>query len=171
MQNMETDLNLVLITDRSNRANMLHDEMQQSGVDGLIRRLRPGRNAINCVRRTGKYQQNPVPDLFIYDFSNPDDLTTSVLRDVAFCERKSSVPVVLLTSPNSQAILDAGDLDGGKAIMLSPLKLTSFITKMKPGNRNLFLKALRTLYQFGPILVQTPQAVLAQDSRELAMSA
>jgi len=168
---INSDIDLVLIADQPNRAIALHDLMQNSGVNGVIRRVSPGKGAVDCVRQTGRYRDKSLPDLFICDFSAPDKRKISLLREIAFGDNKASVPVIVLTSPDSAAMLDSGEIDGGKAVMFTPTALTSFVDKMRNGGRRSFFKALRTLYQFGPILVRTPDELLNQDVSKEAVPA
>ena len=171
MTHVNNEINLVLIADQPNRATALHDLMQDSGVNGVIRRLSPGKGAVDCVRQTGLYRDKTLPDLFICDFSAPDKLKISLLTEIAFGANKAPVPVIVLTSPDSAAMLDSGEIDGGKAVMFTPTALTSFVEKMRNGGRLSFFKALRTLYQFGPILVRTPDELLSQDAGKEAIPA
>ena len=163
------DVNVVLIADIASRATMLHDIMARAGVDGVIRRLSADNSAIDCVRQSGAYQHETPPDLYLFDYSSPDSVITSVLKEIAFCSEKPEAPVILMVSPKSQLMLDAGEIDDGMSVMLSPTSLPSFVRKLRVGRRKLFFRALRTLCEFGPILVRTPETALRK--QKLAMSA
>jgi CheY-like chemotaxis protein len=152
----EKDINLVLIADNPGCATTLRDALEVKGINGTIRRVAPGGRAVDCARHTGKFSNTEIPDLIIFDFAEPDEKTSSVLNEIAFCENKPDVPVVLLTSTESQELLDAGDVGDDKAVMFSPTSLSSFVGKMKNGRRDTFFGALRTLYTYGPILVSMP---------------
>lgn len=163
MQRQEEYIDLVLIADNPNRASMLRDTLESTGISGIIRRLEPGNPAIDCARKSGAYSQKEPPDLILFDYADPDEHITSVLRDIAFSEEKARVPVVLLTSPISQDLLDTGEVGSEEAIMFSPTSLKSFVDKMKPEKRTSFFKALDTLCQYGPILVQMPESFRRYD--------
>lgn len=171
MQELNNGVDLVLIAENPNRAAMLRDTMRNNGINGIIRRLAPGASAVDCARKTGTYQIKDLPDLILFDYSAPDELNTAVLRDIAFSNDKARVPVVLLTSPISEDLLETGDIDDDSAVMFSPTTLVSFIRKMKGGKRKSFFKALDTLYQYGPILVRTPDAFLGYEQQRIALSA
>ncbi len=171
MQRLKDDLDLVLIADRPGRADLLHDLMQDADVSGMIRRIAPGDRAVRRVQQTGEFRHTALPDLFFFDFSNPDKLKVSVLRKIAFGRAKSTVPIVVLTSPESVALLDSGDIDGGQAVMLTPTSLNACIHRLCISKRTAYFKALRIFYEFGPILVRTPEHVLTQDSLEEVISA
>jgi DNA-binding NarL/FixJ family response regulator len=167
----DSRIDAVLIADRPGREMMLRDMMQDTGVTGIIRRLAPGDRAVHRVQRTGEFRRSDLPDLFFFDFSNPDQRTISVLRQIAFGANRSEVPVILLTSPESEALLDSGDVDGGRAVMLTPTSLSACVDRMRVENRRAYFKALRIFYEFGPILVRTPEHVLSQETLENAISA
>lgn len=156
MAHQEKEINLVLIANNPGCAVTLRDALEVKGITGTIRRVAPGGRAVDCARHTGKFSNAERPDLIIFDFAHPDDKTSSVLNKIAFCDEKPDVPVVLLTSTESQELLDAGDVGDDKSIMFSPTSLSSFVGKMKNGHRDTFFGALRTLYSYGPILVSMP---------------
>ena len=160
VKSRKNELNILLIADDAVLAGVVSDEMQKSGIDGEIMRLPPGGQAISCVRRTGTYQRTSSPDLVLFDYSRADEYTTDVLRKIAFDDDKTQIPVVLLISPETQRQLDDGEVDGGKAVMFSPTEFRSFIGKLRIDNRVRFIKALRTLYEYGPILVRAPRRIL-----------
>lgn len=171
MQGTTNDLNLVLISDNPTSASMLRDAMQTCGIHGLIRRLPPGAAAVNCARKKGAYARKALPDLILFDYSLPEEHNTSILRDIAFSGERARVPVVLLTTPVSQQLLDNGDLDEHRSVMFSPTSLTSFVRKLSVNKRKSFFRALDTLYQYGPILVRMPSAFAGFDQSGMAMTA
>jgi len=171
VQQQDRAINLVLIADDPARASMLKVALERTGISGVIRRLEPGGTAIDCARKSGAYRQKDLPDLILFDYADPNDRNTSVLRDIAFSDNKSRVPVVLLTSSSSQDMLDTGDIGGQEAIMFSPTSLRSFIGKMKYEKRQPFLRALDTLFKYGPILVRMPESSRKLDYGQMALPA
>jgi response regulator RpfG family c-di-GMP phosphodiesterase len=171
VQTVDKGVNLVLIADNPDRASMLRDKMEKTGINGVIRRLAPGTPAVDCARKSGAYREKHLPDLILFDYADPNEKNTTVLRDIAFSNDRARVPVVLLTSPGSQELLDTGNIGGNKAIMFSPTSLSSFVRKMKNGKRSSFFKALNTLYQYGPILVRLPESSCRHERIPTALSA
>ncbi len=171
MQMSPNGINLVLIAQDSARASMLRDTMARFGIDGVIRRIGPGAPAVACARQQGSYCEKPLPDLFFLDFTAPTEEDISVLKAIAFGEQRTQVPVVLITSSDSQDLLENGTVAEDSAVMFSPTSLTSFIRKMKTDKRPSFFKALHTLYQYGPILVRSPESALRCNSHLAALSA
>lgn len=171
MQEIEKAINLVLIADDHGRASILRGMMEKFGVSGVIRRIDPGKQAIDCARRSGSYRKKSLPDLIFLDFTEPDEQSIAVLREIAFGDERARVPIVLLTSSDSLHLLDDTSVTDPKAIMFSPTSLPSFVGKMKNGKRSAFLRALDTLYQYGPILVRLPETARRHDYGLTALSA
>jgi CheY-like chemotaxis protein len=171
VQEIEKAINLVLITDDQGRASILREMMEKFGINGVIRRINPGENAIHCARKSGSYREKSLPDLIFFDFTDPDEKSIAVLREIAFGDERARVPVVLLTSSDSLDLLDNGSVSDPTAIMFSPTSLPSFIGKMKNGKRCAFFRALNTLYQYGPILVRLPETARRYDHSPMALSA
>lgn len=171
MKGSEHGINLVLVSDDPDRAALLRCEMEKVGIEGVIRRIAPGSRALDCARRSGPYREKSPPDLIFFDFSSPSEKIAAVLADIAFGNERAGVPVVVLTDSRSLEILDSGELGDAAAIMFSPTNLPSFVGKMKNGQRTTFLKALNTLYQYGPILVRLPETAPAFEPRIEALSA
>jgi len=156
---LDKDLNLVLISDSPGCGETLRDALQIKGINGTIRRLAPDERAVECAKRSGSFSRTKAPHVILFDFARPDDNTSSVLEEIAFCSDKPDVPVVLLTSSESEELLSSGEIGNDEAIMFSPTSLSLFVGKMHHESRDSFLRALRTLYAFGPILVSMPAAV------------
>lgn len=171
MRGIEKDINLVLIADDQGRASILRSMMEKFGINGVIRRINPGENAIDCARKAGPYREKSLPDLIFFDFTDPNEESIAVLREIAFGHKRARVPVVLLTSNASLGVLDDDRVSDPTAIMFSPTSLPSFVGKMKNGKRSAFFRALDTLYQYGPILVRLPESARRYDYGLTALSA
>ncbi len=167
----DKDINLVLIANDPGRASILQRTMETVGIRGVIRRIDPGSSAIDCARQSGTYCNKALPDLIFFDITDPTEKNTEVLNEVAFGEARSRVPVVLLTNSDSPELLEDGRIDDTKAVMFSPTSLPSFVGKMKNGKRGAFFRALKTLYQYGPILVRLPVTAQRRDFGVTALSA
>jgi len=165
------NLDVLLIADDSYRVAMLRQAMQQSGLNCTIRRLDQTKRASAYLKRLQPYEHSPRPDLVLFDLAEPDPRSIELLRDVAFGNRRSEVPVVLLTSPASEPLLESGEIDDGEATMFSPRSLQTFLKKLVGRRRSGFLRALKTLYQYGPILARQPDHFLEKREEYAQLSA
>ena len=171
MSKTPESLDVLLIADDGYRVSMLRESMRQSGLSCTIRRMDQTRKASAYVRKLESYGKSPRPDLVLFDLAEPSEKTLEVLRDVAFGEQRSEVPVVLMTSPASEPLLESGEIDDGRATMFSPRALPSLLGKLVGSRRQGFLRALGTLYQYGPILARQPAEFLDRRDDYLQLSA
>lgn len=156
-QTPDEHIELLLIGDDRDLDSNLRELLDSNGISGIMRRLSPGNAAIRCLRRSGTGRNGIAPRLVFFDFSTPNEANTAVLRDIAFGKQRTRIPLILLTTTSSQHLLHAEHISGDRAIMFSPTPLRSFVRKMRDEQRPAFLKAVTTLYEYGPILVQLPE--------------
>ncbi len=171
MSASENSINLLLVANDPATSSLLKKALESCRIDGIIRRVPADSVAVECARQSGSYQDKTPPDLILFDFTEPTDDITAVLRDIAFSDERARVPVVLLTNTRSQQLLDEDNLHGNKAIMFSPTRLSTFVSKFENESRANFLKALGTLYQYGPIVVELPPHACTGSSKALTVGA
>lgn len=151
-----TTMNLLLISDCTEKAALLTQAMEQQGLHGEIRTMRPSRSAVACARRSGRYRRMAPHDFVLFDFSEPNEQCLAIVSDVAFGPNRAAAPVILLTSPSSECLLDSDSLEAGKSHMFAPTSLGCFLNKMQQHSRSRFLRALSVMSDLGPVLVRLP---------------
>ena len=149
-------MNLLLISDSAERGAMLSQAMEQQGLRGEIHRMRPSRSAVAFARRSGRYRRSTPHDFILFDFSEPNERSLAIVRDVAFGPNRAAAPVILLTSPSSECLLDSDSLAIDDSGMFAPTSLGCFLEKMRQHSRNRFLRALSVMSDLGPVLVRLP---------------
>lgn len=153
-------LRILLIARNGYRIAMLKQAMHKSGVECHLQIIEQSKIAAACLRGVKPYDKVPAPDLVMVDFGSPGVESIARVRDIAFGERRSTVPVVLLTGPVTARMLDDGDIDGGDAIMFSPHSLVPFLSKLAGKKRDTVVAAVGILYQYGPFLIRQPDEFL-----------
>ena len=152
----DTILSLLLISGSVEKASMLAHAMEQQGVRSDIRTMRPSRSAVAYARRSGRYRRAKPHDFILFDFSEPDPQSLAIVADVAFGPNRAAAPVILLTSPSSECLLDSDVLHHSKLGLFAPTSLGGFLCKMRQHSRHRFLRALSVMSELGPILVRLP---------------
>lgn len=156
---MPTDtnsMNLLFISDSDEKAHMLRQAMEQQGLHGDIRRMRPTRSAVAYARRSGRFAEVTAHDFILFDFSEPNEQCLSIVADVAFGPNRATSPVILLTSPSSECLLDSDSLASDDHSMFAPTSLSCFLKKMRQHSRSRFMRALTVMSDLGPVLVRVP---------------
>lgn len=156
----ESPLTIVLIADDTLSIAMLRRAVRAAGIACTLHRVPPTAGARAFLRPKTPGGARTAPDLVLCDFAATDAASCSTVRAVAFGRQRSPAPVVLLTTDASEAVLESGELDGGKATMFAARPLPFILGKLGGEGRRAFLGALTTLYQYGPILARHPRAFL-----------
>jgi two-component system response regulator len=104
-----------------------------------------GEEAIDFLRRTGKYRDVPRADLILLDLNLPKKDGREVLAEIKTDENLMAIPVVVLTTSSS----DKDILDSYR------LHANSYVSK--PVNLDDFLNAIRGIGDFWLSLVRLPK--------------
>ena len=155
-----TNLQILLVAENTRRVSMLRKSIRDNGLSCGIKRIGHSEKASLWLRRNPPTPSEPLPDLVLFDFAEAHPDAVALARDIAFGADRSPVPVVLMTSPETETMLESGELDGGEATMFAARALDVFLRKLVGRRRQGFLRALCTLYQYGPILTPLPAPFL-----------
>lgn len=167
----QSPLAIVLIADDSYRIALLRRAVRDAGVACTVYRIPLTTGARAFLKPKAPDGVPTTPDLVLCDFASIDTNVCRTVKAVAFGSQRSRVPVILLTSEASEELLDSGNLDEGTATMFSARPLEFIVSKLAGDGRRAFLRALATLYQYGPVLARQPDAFLHRGDDESELSA
>lgn len=167
----QSPITIVLIADDSYRVALLRRTVRDAGVACTMYRVPLTTGARAFLKPKSPDGSTATPDLVLCDFGSVDGNVCRTVKSVAFGSQRSPVPVVLLTSEASENLLDSGELDGGAATMFSARPLQFIFQKLAGNGCRAFLRALATLYQYGPILARQPDNFLHCGDDETQLSA
>lgn len=160
--NSTDTINALLISSSSKRTKLLTETMGRLGLTGEIYPIQPSSNAVERVRRCGRFKYAPPHDFVLFDFAEADEASLTAVSEVAFAPNQKRIPVILLTSAATECLLQPdGQLAAGFD-MFAPTTLVSFLQRMKLHSHQRFLRALAVLSELGPVLVRLPMTFLPQ---------
>lgn len=166
-----TDLQILLLADDTGRVALLRASIRDNGLSCGIKRIGYSDKASQWLRRNPPPPSEPLPDLVLFDFADASPDAVALARDIAFGADRSPVPVVLMTSPETESMLESGEIDDGEATMFTARGLDVFLRKLVGQRRQSFLRALCTLYQYGPIITPLPSTFLETNGQPDQLSA
>ena len=104
--------------------------------------MRDGEEAMEFLRREGKYARVPRPDLILLDMHLPKKEGREVLAEVRENDELRNIPVVVLTvSHVHQEILEGEGLQV-EAYLLKPVDLARFVDVVKSLRRLLLAEVI-----------------------------
>ncbi len=164
-------VNTLLISCCKEYAALLRQSMESDGINGNIHRIDASLDAMVRIRELCRDRSERRPDFILFDCSEPEPAQLDMLRQLAFGSGRSPVPVVVMTSPETETILQSSRFDDGGAVMFSPITLDNLVATLKRKRRSRFLRALSVIYAIGPVLVKAPAALFSRQEESLALTA
>jgi CheY-like chemotaxis protein len=120
-------LHHVLVVDDDPADTMMIEEaLLAAEVPPVVHSVADGREALDFLRRQGRYAEAPRPDLVLLDLNMPRMGGHEVLREIKFDEALKSIPIVVLTTSTAAPDITASYAEHANAYVSKPMDLDSF---------------------------------------------
>jgi len=130
----ETDKNsfkILLVEDNPADIRLTEEAIKDSKIKSVLYNVKDGVEAINFLRKVGKYSKVCQPDLILLDLNLPKKSGLEVLRDIKQDKGLRRIPVVILSiSGNQEDLIKAYDLHAN-AFVNKPLEIKEFYKFIK----------------------------------------
>ncbi len=93
---------ILLVEDNPGDARLILDAFKDGRVKNNLHIVDDGEEATDFLFKRNQYQNAPRPDLIILDLNLPKKSGLEVLADIKVDENLKSIPVIILTSSNSE---------------------------------------------------------------------
>ena len=104
-------VNILLIEDNPGDVRLAQEAFKEGNINVNLDVVMDGMEAINFLRKVGDYEDSLTPDLVLLDLNLPKKDGREVLSDIKADPALRSIPVVILTTSNSeQDILNSYNL-------------------------------------------------------------
>lgn len=137
-------IELLLVEDNAADVRLTEEALKEGRVRNNLHVVRDGVEALEFLRREGKYRDAPRPDLILLDLNLPRKDGREVLSEIKQDPDLRLIPVVVLTTSSTEA-----------DIMRSyKLHANCYITK--PVDLEQFFKVVRSIDDFWLTVVRLP---------------
>jgi CheY-like chemotaxis protein len=124
-------IEILLVEDSPDDAERTMDALRDGRLRNRITHVEDGVEAMNCLRRLGKYSAAPRPDLILLDHHMPRMTGLEVLAEVKEDPDLRRIPVVMMTgSVEEEHILKAYNLHVN-CYVTKPVDVAQFIGAVK----------------------------------------
>ncbi len=124
-------IEILLVEDDENDANMTMDALRDGRVRNRISHVEDGIEAMAFLRREGKYANAPRPDLILLDLNMPRKNGREVLEDVKSDPDLRCIPVVVMTSSDDEKDVLGAYQRHVNCYVIKPLDLDQFVAVVK----------------------------------------
>ena len=124
-------MEILLVEDDLEDAGLTIEALREGDVACRVSLVRDGEEAIEFVRRLGKYARAPRPDLILLDLMLPKKDGRAVLAEIRADAELSSICVVVLTASRThREVLESEDLRV-EEYLVKPVDVRQFIGVVK----------------------------------------
>ena len=135
---------ILLAEDNPGDARLVEEALKENKLTNTLNVVHDGVEAMAYLRREGKHADAPKPDLILLDLNMPRKDGREVLAEIKQDETLRRIPVVVLTSSESeQDLLTSYDLH-----------VNAYVTK--PLNLDRFIEVVKALENFWLCIVKLP---------------
>ena len=135
---------ILLVEDSQDDADLMIDALQESWLSPHVTWVDNGDDAIDCLRRTGRFADAPRPHLILLDLMLPRKNGHEVLAEIKEDAQLRRIPIVIMTSSdNEQAIRTAYDLHANCCVS-------------KPANQEQFTLTVQKIEKFWMNVARRP---------------
>jgi len=139
-------IELLLVEDSEPDVRLTREALKEAKMWNNLWVVEDGVEAIEFLRRSGRYADSPRPDLILLDLNLPRKDGRQVLLEIKADPSLRRIPVVVLTTSRDEAdVLHAYDLHAN-----------CYITK--PVDFNRFMEVVRSIEDFWLTVVRLPGA-------------
>jgi len=137
-------IEILLVEDNPGDVDLAREALSDSKVSNELHVAFDGVDAMNFLRRLGKYKDVPRPDLILLDLNLPKKDGREVLSDIKSDPDLMRIPVVVLTTSREEE----------DVIRSYNLHANCFITK--PIDFHQFIKVVKAIEEFWLTIVKLP---------------
>ncbi len=124
-------IEILLVEDNPGDVRLTREALSESKIRNRISVVPDGEEAMAFLRREGKYEDAPRPDLILLDLNMPRKDGREVLTEVKRNPEFKRIPVVILTSSSAeQDIVQSYNLHAN-AYVTKPVGFEQFVSVVK----------------------------------------
>ena len=138
-------VNILLVDDSSDDIRLIWEALREAKVASMLYFVGDGIEALEFLRRQGKYRSVPRPDLILLDLYLPKKDGRDVLSELKLDPDFKHIPVVVLTTSEAEADI----------IETYNLHANCYITK--PVDLNQFMRVVQGIGNFWFAVATLPQ--------------
>lgn len=145
-----TPIVILMVEDNPGDARLTQEALKESKFVNKLHHVMDGVEAIDFLRRKGRFGDAPRPDLILLDLNLPRKDGREVLAEIKADDDLKSIPVVVLTT--SEAEQD----------IIQSYKLHANCYVNKPVDLDKFIEIVRVMQDFWLSIVRLPPVAAAE---------
>lgn len=142
---MSKEIHILLIEDNEGDIVLTIEALKEARLNNTIDVMRDGEKALQFLRKEGEYSNAATPDLILLDINLPKIDGKEVLANIKNDEQLKIIPVVMLTTSDSEKDIFESYHSHANCYITKPLGFQRFI------------EVIHTIKEFWITIVQLPK--------------
>ncbi|MFN0276629.1 MAG: response regulator [Chitinophagales bacterium] len=140
----DSTVQILLVEDNPGDIRLTIEALKEATIKNQLNVVKDGVEALEYLRKKGKYESSPTPHLILLDLNLPRKDGREVLAEIKTDEQLKMIPVVILTTSEAEQDI----------LKSYKLHANCFITK--PADLDDFIHAIRQIENFWFNVVKLP---------------
>lgn len=128
MNNTQKMIDVLLVEDNIGDVRLTEIAFGRGRVDSKLHVARDGDEALQFLRKEGKFSQAPRPDIILLDLNLPRKLGLDVLKEIKSDEQLKRIPVVILTTSDADSDVLQSYNTGANSYIQKPVDMEKFLS-------------------------------------------
>jgi CheY-like chemotaxis protein len=121
-------MEILLVEDSLTAARLTIGALRNGGIEHRLTWLSDGNDAVEFLRREGKYARAPHPDLVLLDLMLPGRDGRDVLADLRSNPETAHTPVIVMTGTVEAPVAEAIEHLNVEGFLKKPINLDAFLS-------------------------------------------
>lgn len=125
------NVEILLVEDNPGDVRLTQEILNEGKVRNNLSVVENGVEALSFLRKEGKYENSPIPDLILLDLNLPKKDGREVLNDIKNDDKLINIPVVVLTTSQAEEDIEKVYNLNANCYVSKPVELNEFINVVK----------------------------------------
>lgn len=121
-------IHILLVEDNEGDILLTKEALQEAKILTSLSVVKDGKEAIDFVSRTGKYNNASLPDIVLLDVNLPKKNGHEVLQYIKGDEELKYIPVIMLTTSSSERDINLSYSNYANSFITKPVNVNDFLS-------------------------------------------
>ncbi len=121
------DLEILLVEDNEGDIRLTIEAFKEAKIRNQIKVVRDGEEALDYLRKQGKYADAPSPDIILLDINLPKIDGKEVLSTMKNDPLLKTIPVIMLTTSSAESDVQESYENHANCYVIKPVDLNKFM--------------------------------------------
>jgi two-component system, chemotaxis family, response regulator Rcp1 len=131
MKNPDEVIKILLVEDSLADIRLTQEVFKEGKIQNELHSVKDGEEAMEFLRRRGRYADAPRPDLVLLDLNLPKKDGKEVLKEIKSDQELASIPVIVLTTSKAEEDIHRTYDLHANCFITKPFDLDKFIAVAK----------------------------------------